>query len=369
MTELQRELTTIGGSIHFAILHPDLKYIANILSLLAIVLTVIVLVSSIVYMAPVDPARMTFGQRADQETVAKKRAELHLDQPISTQIWYYICDLSPLSKGKPSYYREKGVAHWQLTQGESDAWMLKVPYLRESYQSGKPVLHLLAEAVPKTLILAITAILIAFVLGCIGGVLAAVYRDTWIDRSIISLTVLGISVPSYVSAIVLALVFGYLLRDYTGLNIQGSIFDLDDMGDDRVYLRNLILPAIALGVRPLSIITQLMRSSLLDVLTMDYMRTAQAKGLSFMTAVRKHAVGNALNPVLTAATGWFASLLAGAFFVEQVFNFKGVGELTVNALINYDIPLILGCTIFISVIFIIINMSMDFLYRWLDPKM
>lgn len=343
--------------------------VKNILSAIAIVLTVIVLVSSIIYMAPVDPARMTFGQRADQETVALKRAELHLDEPVYVQIWYYIKDLSPIATGSSSFYKSKGVAVCRLTGDEDSGWLLKSPYLRESFQSGRPVLQLLVEAVPKTIILAVCAILIAFLLGCVSGTVAAIYRDTWLDRSIISLTVLGISVPSYVSAMILALVFGYLLRDYTGLNIQGSIFDLDDMGNERIYLRNLILPAIALGVRPLSIITQLMRSSLLDVISMDYLRTAQSKGLTFLQAVRKHAITNALNPVLTAATGWFASLLAGAFFVEQVFNFKGVGELTVNALINYDIPLILGCTIFICSIFIVINMGMDALYRFVDPKL
>jgi len=313
-----------------------MNFVYKLGSVFLVLVSVVILISAIIYIAPVDPARLTFGQRSDAEAVARKQKELHLDKPLFIQLGYYLNDIS---------------------------------YLRSSFQSGKPVSSLLMEAIPKTLVLALTAIFIAFLFGCTLGVFAALYKDTWIDRSIISFTVLGISVPSYVSAIVLALIFGYILKSYTGLNIQGSIIDLDDLGNERIYWKNLILPAIALGIRPLSIITQLMRSSLLDVLNMDYLRTAQSKGLSFIAAIKKHAVRNSLNPVLTAATGWFASLLAGAFFVEQVFNFKGVGELTVNALINYDIPVILGCTLFISFIFIIINMSMDTLYRLIDPKM
>ena len=332
-----------------------------------VLISVIVIISAIIYTAPVDPARLTFGQRADQETVDRKRTELHLDKPLYAQIAHYLNDVSPISWGSADFYRKNNHTAYQLT-GSNKGIVVKAPYLRSSYQSGKPVLLLLKEAIPKTLILAFLAIIIAFIIGCLLGTISAVMKDTWIDRSIITLTVLGISVPSYVSAILLALVFGYLLKDYTGLNIQGSIFDLDDMGNNKIYFKNLILPAIALGVRPLSVITQLMRSSLLDVMGMDYIRTAQSKGLTFIQSIKKHAVKNALNPVLTAASGWFASLLAGAFFVEQVFNFKGVGELTVNALINYDVPVVLGCTIFISFVFIVINLSMDLIYRILDPK-
>lgn len=331
-------------------------------------MSVVVVISTIINLAPVDPARLTFGQRADVETVERKRAELHLDKSLPAQIMYYLNDLSPIAWGSKSYYSSKGVGVLKIGRGDK-GFLLKEPYMRTSYQSGKPVAALLKEAIPKTLILAASAMVLAFIIGVLLGSIAALMKDTWIDRSIISLTVLGISVPSYVSAIVLALVFGYLLKDYTGLSIQGSIFDLDDMGDERIYLKNLILPMIALGVRPLSIITQLMRSSLLDILSMDYMRTAQAKGLSYIQAVKKHAVRNALNPVVTASTGWFASLLAGAFFVEEVFNFKGVGELTVNALINYDIPVILGCTLFICCTFIVINFLLDVLYKFLDPKL
>lgn len=350
-------------------LSDSMQLLVKIVSSVLVLVSVVVLISAIIYLAPVDPARLTFGQRSDADAIARKQQELHLDKQLHYQLLYYLNDISPIGIGSATDYQSKGVGAVTLLPRGHRSLLLKWPYLRTSYQSGKPVAGLLMDTVPKTMILALTAILIAFFLGCICGTIAAVAKDTWLDRSIISLTVLGISVPSYVSAIVLALVFGYLLKDYTGLNIQGSIFDLDDLGNEKVYWRNLLLPAIALGVRPLAIITQLMRSSLLDVMNMDYIRTAQSKGLTFLAAVRKHAIRNALNPVLTAATGWFASLLAGAFFVEQVFNFKGVGELTVKALINYDIPVILGCTLFICSVFIFINFALDGLYKLLDPRM
>ncbi len=316
-----------------------------------------------------DPARLTFGQRTDSAAVERKQAELFLDKPLHIQMLYYLNDISPVSIGDGKRYVNKNIPCIKFFGGDKEkGLLLKAPYLRESFQSGKSVATLLKEAIPKTLILAIAAMGIAIIFGIILGIIAALVKDTWLDQFIIGVSVIGISVPSYVSAIVLALIFGFLLRDYTGLNIQGSIFDINDIGDEVVVWKNLILPAIALGVRPLSIITQLMRSSLLDVMTQDYMRTAKAKGLEFKNIILNHGVKNSLNPVFTAVTGWFASLLAGAFFVENVFNFKGIGGLTVTALINYDIPVLLGCVIFVCTVFIGINILVDYGYRVFDPK-
>jgi len=332
-----------------------------------VLISAVVLISSIIYLAPVDPARLTFGQRSDGAAVERKQAELFLDKPLHIQMLYYINDISPIGIGDGGRYAQREVPFFKIG-GEGSGLLIKKPYFRESFQSGRSVSALLIEAIPKTLILAITAMMIAILFGVVLGVIAALVKDTWLDQAIIGISVLGISVPSYVSAIVLALVFGFLLRDYTGLNIQGSIFDINDIGDEVIVWKNLILPAVALGVRPLAIITQLMRSSLLDVMTQDYMRTAKAKGLAFRKVVVQHAMKNSLNPVFTAVTGWFASLLAGAFFVENVFNFKGIGGLTVNALINYDIPVLLGCVIFVCLVFICINILVDYGYRIFDPK-
>ena len=133
-------------------------------------------------------------------------------------------------------------------------------------------------------------------------------------------------------------------------------------------LKNLILPAITLGVRPLAVFMQLTRNSMLDVLSMDYVRTATAKGLSFQTVVVKHALRNALNPVITAISGWLASLLAGAVFVEIVFGWKGLGLIMLNALNTYDLPVVMGCIILVAVIFVVINMLVDVLYGIFDPR-
>ena len=334
-----------------------------------VLVSAVILISSIIYLAPVDPARLTFGQRTDSAAVERKQAELFLDKPLHIQMLYYLNDISPVSYGNGERYVNRDVSHVKLLESSrGKGLLLKAPYFRESFQSGKSVALLLKDAIPKTLILALAAIGIAIFFGIILGIIAALVKDTWLDQFIIGFSVIGISVPSYVSAIVLALIFGFVLRDYTGLNIQGSIFDINDIGDEVVVWKNLLLPAIALGVRPLAIITQLMRSSLLDVLSQDYMRTAKAKGLEFKKIVMRHGVKNSLNPVFTAVTGWFASLLAGAFFVENVFNFKGVGDLTVNALINYDIPVLLGCVIFVCTAFIIINILVDYGYKIFDPK-
>jgi len=250
----------------------------------------------------------------------------------------------------------------------SKSLILKQPYLRESYQTGRSVSAILSEAIPKTILLALASICLATILGIFLGGIAAVYKNSITDHIAVICSVIGYSLPSYVTAILLALIFGYFLGDWTGLNIQGSIIELDDFGDKKVVLKNLILPAIALGIRPVAIITLLTRSSMMDVLQMDYIRTAKAKGVQKITLVTKHALRNALNPVVTAISGWFAALLAGAFFVENVFNFKGLGEVTVTALINFDIPIVLGSVIFTAITFVMINVLVDIVYVYLDPR-
>ncbi|MEP6595620.1 MAG: ABC transporter permease, partial [Ginsengibacter sp.] len=163
--------------------------------------------------------------------------------------------------------------------------------------------------------------------------------------------------------------FGIVLHNYTGLNLTGSWFDIDETtGEKYLTLKNLILPAITLGIRPLAIITQLTRSSMLDVLNQDYIRTAYAKGLNKRTVIFKHALRNALNPVITAITGWFAELLAGAFFVEYIFGWKGIGKVTVDALDKLDYPVVMGSVLFSATFFIIINILADLLYGVIDPR-
>jgi peptide/nickel transport system permease protein len=169
--------------------------------------------------------------------------------------------------------------------------------------------------------------------------------------------------------IIIAYVFGFLLSSYTGLHITGNWFEMDvNTGEKRLTLQNLILPAITLGIRPLAIITQLTRSAMLDVLDQDYIRTAYAKGLSKRVVVWKHALLNALNPVITAITGWFAELLAGAFFIEYIFGWKGIGKVTVDALEKLDFPVVMGSVLVAATFFIVINILADILYGIVDPR-
>ena len=150
--------------------------------------------------------------------------------------------------------------------------------------------------------------------------------------------------------------------------MTGSLFEYDAFTGKHLVLKNLLLPAIALGMRPLAIIAQLTRSAMLDVLSQDYIRTAYAKGLSRHRVIFKHALPNALNPVITTISGWLAELLAGSFFVEYIFGWKGVGRITVDALDKFDFPLVMGCIILTALIFIVINSITDLLYRILDPR-
>jgi peptide/nickel transport system permease protein len=245
----------------------------------------------------------------------------------------------------------------------------KKPYLRQSYQSKRDVTSIIAEAFPKTLVLATASIVLAMIIGVLLGILAAIHKDSFLDRILLVLSSLGMSIPSFFAAIIIAWLFAFVLADYTGLEMFGSLYSVDDYtGEVYLNLKNLILPALTLGIRPLAIVVSLTRSSLLDVLSQDYIRTAYAKGLSQGQVIFRHALKNALNPVLTAITGWFASLMAGAVFVEYVFDWKGIGIVIVDALEKYDLPVIMGSVLFISVVLIIVNILVDLLYTLLDPR-
>ncbi len=336
----------------------------GILVLVLVTLTV----SAIIYLAPVDPTRLTFGQRSDSATVKAKKSELGLDQPLYVQLQKYLNDLCPISVYGDCVEMRQKYNYLKIIDLGQNCLVLKSPYLRESYQSGRKVSQILLDAIPKTALLALVAISFATLIGILLGVLASLFQNTWIDNLTSILSIIGYSLPSYVAAIFFALIFAYWLGDFTGLNIQGSVYELDDLGNEKIIWKNLILPAIALGLRPVAIITLLTRSTMLDVLSQDFIRTAKAKGVSYFTTIFKHALRNALNPVITAISGWFAALLTGAFFIESVFSYKGLGEVTVNALINFDIPVVLGSVLFTACIFIVVNILADILYAYMDPR-
>jgi peptide/nickel transport system permease protein len=313
-----------------------------------------------------DPSRLIIGQRADAATQENIRKELYLDQPKWKQFLLYLNDVSPVCLYTNSQIAEKRIKGIFL--GGSIKLVLKLPYLRRSYQSKKDVWEVLMDALPGTIILATTAMLFATIIGIGLGVLAAVKKNTWMDTSSILASVLGISAPSFFMGIVIAYLFGFVLSRYTGLHMTGSLFGTDPFHGRQLQLQNLILPALTLGIRPLAIIVQLTRGSMLDVLNQDYIRTAYAKGLSQRTVIWKHALRNALNPVITAITGWFAELLAGAFFVEYIFGWKGIGKTTVDALEKLDFPVVMGSVLISSAFFILINILADLLYGIVDPR-
>ncbi len=313
-----------------------------------------------------DPARLVLGQTGDSATIQNVRKELALDQPKWKQFLFYLNDVSPISINTEKDIQEKQLKGFFI--GGKEKIGFKIPYLRRSYQSKRPVITILMEALPGTIILSFSAMLLAILLGIPLGVLSAVKQNTWMDSSAVFTSVLGISAPSFFIGIVIAYIFGFVLHKYTGLYMTGSLYEYDPVSGKHLALQNLILPAITLGIRPLAIITQLTRSAMLDVLNKDYIRTAYAKGLSKKAVVWKHALPNALNPVATAVTGWFAELLAGTFFIEYIFNWKGIGKVTVDALENLDFPVVMGSVLVTASFFVIVNILADVLYTVIDPR-
>lgn len=335
----------------------------------AVMLGIVVVVFFLFNILPVDPARMTQGQRADVQSLQAVRKEFGLDKPVPVQFLYYINDLSPLSIHENTLTERQKYRYITLLHfSQKKVIALKWPYLRRSYQTSKDVASLLIEVVPNTLILATTAMLFAIIIGVFLGIGSAINKDTWIDRSALAFSTLGISAPSFFAGIIIAWIFGFVLSKYTGLNMSGSLYSYDPFKGRVVIWKNLLLPMITLGFRPLAIIVQLTRNAMLDVLGQDYIRTARAKGLSEHTIIYRHALKNALNPVITAIATWFASLLAGSFFVEYIFGYNGLGKTTVNALEMSDFPVVMGAILFIAFIFVVINILVDVVYVWIDPR-
>lgn len=325
---------------------------------------------------PGDPARLMLGQHADQRSIDVIQKDLGRDKPLYIQYVMYMNDLSPISihneknnfaanflnKNKYTYTRLFAV-------GNETVVVLKYPYLRRSYQNKTKVIDIIKETLPETAVLAVASILLASILGIVIGVFSAIYKDTWFDKSSLVFAILWMSGPSFYIGLILAYIFGHVLSEYTHLNFVGSLFVVDDYGNgEYIEWKNLILPAITLGLRPLAIIIQLTRSSMLDVLSQDYVRTATAKGLGFYSVTFKHALKNALSPVMTAISGSFAAMMAGSVFVEEVFDWKGIGKETVYALQKYDVPVVMGTVLVIAAIFVMINTLVDIIYGILDPR-
>jgi peptide/nickel transport system permease protein len=336
------------------------------------VITVIFLLFNVL---PGDPARMMLGQRADSLSIAAINKDLGRDKPLMTQYIMYLNDLSPISwynikDESNTFYLDstKYGQPWKIKMGAS-ALVFKAPYLRRSYQTKRKVTELIKETMPETFALAFASMLIASVLGIGFGIIAAIKKNSFFDRFSFVVAIIGMSGPSFFIGLLLMLLFGFVLSDYTGLKVVGSLYMVDEYtGKEVMHLQNLILPAITLGLRPWAIVLQLTRSSLLEVMSHDYIRTAKAKGLSYYKVIFKHALKNALNPVITSISGWLAGLMAGAVLVERVFDWKGIGSAVVEALDNYDLPVVMGSTLVFATIFIVINILVDITYGILDPR-
>ena len=349
------------------------KFIYSIFILLGVVSLIFFMFNVL----PGDPARMMLGQRADSASIKAIHQDLGLDKPKWKQYLKYINDLSPLSIHETVdrtnyFYLDNHIYSPSvrlLLLSSHRSLILKKPYLRRSYQSKKNVSDIIRETLPNTLILAGCAIVFASLAGILLGILSALYKDSWYDRVSMVVSSLGMSLPSFFAAILFGWIFAFVLARFTHLNLTGNLKMMDDFGEGIHYeWKNLILPVFTLGIRPLAVFIQLTRNSMLEVLSQDYIRTARAKGLSEPVVILKHALKNALNPVITAISGWFASMMAGVVFVEYIFAWKGLGYVIVDALTNYDLPLVLGCVLIISVIFIIINFLVDIAYSLLDPR-
>ncbi|MDA9003601.1 ABC transporter permease [Flavobacteriales bacterium] len=346
---------------------------------LAYTLLVVWGVSTLVFclfsILPGDPSRMMLGQRDNEQMRLTIQKKYGFDKPLLQQYAYFINDLVPISIHSTNSDDFSNLAkHAYSVVGSIHTKkfdvVLKAPYLRESFvRKGVSVSSIIAHTLPNTFVLALTSMSFALVLGISFGLVCALYEHKFIDQFLSSTAVFGMALPSFFSAIIIAWLFGYVYQKYTGLSMTGSLYEVDDYGrGETLVLKNLVLPAFTLGIRPLAVVLQLTRNSILDTLQEDYIRTARAKGLSNFRVLIFHALPNALNPVITAASGWLASMLAGAVFVEFIFGWNGIGKEIVYALDYLDLPLVMGAVLTLSICFVFITIFTDILYFILDPR-
>ena len=314
------------------------------------------------------PEQILSGQRTDKATTDAIVRDLGLDQPVYAQAISYLNDVSPISVYSQDN-TPNGIKGIEMKFTNHSVW-IKWPYLRRSFQTKRLVSEMLSEAFIGTMILAFAAILIAVVIGIPLGVFAARKEGSFVDKSIVAFSTLGISVPSFFSAMLLSWLFGFVWNQYTGLPMTGSWRELSADGSRFIWKpENLILPAFALGLRPVAVFIQLARNNMADTLKLDFIQTAKAKGLSTKKVLWKHAFPNALNPLVTSIGGWFSSLLAGSFFTEYIFQWKGLGKVTIEALQQSDFPVVMGGVLFTACLFFVINTLTEVLYVWIDPRL
>ena len=332
------------------------------------VLLGLVLFIFVLFQALPNAEDLLTSQRADAKTKQAIVAELGLDQPLHKQAIYYVNDLSLISVYDSTSQKLKYLSGFALNQGKWQVW-LKLPYLRTSFQSKQPVGGMLFQAFLGTMILAMAAMLIALMFGIPLGIVAAMKQGKALDHLIVGFSAIGISMPSFFSAMIFSWLFGFVWHEYTHLPMTGSLYEIDELGENRtMVLSNMILPALALGIRPLAVFIQLTRNTMVEMLAQDFVRTARSKGLSKWQATVKHALPNAMNPLITSVGGWFSSLLAGSFFTEYIFQWRGLGKVTIEALQQSDFPVVMGAVLFTACVFFVLHTITELLYVWIDPR-
>ena len=284
---------------------------------------VLVVAFLLLYVAPGDPVMAMVGERADEATIARLRAELRLDDPLPVQFGHYIAGIAKGDLGK-------------------------------SYITNRPIRKDIMERFPKTLQLAGAAMLLATVLGVTLGVLSGRRPGSTIDRVGLAIAYLGISFPVYWVGLLLILLFAVTLHWLPPSGFGG--------------LRYLALPALALGMRSIAFLARMTRSAMLDALGADYVRTARAKGLSEFLVVGRHALRNAMIPIITVLGLDFGAYLTGSILTETIFSWPGLGRYVVNAIARRDLPAIQGSVLFLSAVFVLVNLVTDVAYAKADPR-
>jgi peptide/nickel transport system permease protein len=307
-----------------------LRFIALRLALaVPTLLAISFLVFAAAYLSPSDPVDIILGQRASPEAKARTRAEWGLDKPLLTRYANYVGGI--------------------VTRGD----------FGRSYMTREPVVQRIARGFPNTALLAVSALALSLLVGVPLGILAAVYADRWPDRAVMGLALGGVAVPSFVLGplLVLYLAVGWKIFKPIGFALP-----------NRVGWEYFILPVVVLSLRSLAVITRLTRAAMLETLGQDYIRTARAKGLSTGSVLFKHALKNAFPPILTVAGITFGYLLSGSFVIETFFTIPGIGADSINCILNRDYPVIQGMALLLATIFVLVNLTVDILYGFLDPR-
>lgn len=309
-----------------------MSYIFNrILSLLPTLFVPMLFVFILLHLAPGDPASVMLGSDATGEQVEELREKMGLNDPLLVQLFAFTKQLATLDLGDSIFLKE-------------------------------PVITLIYEHMGTTIMLTIYALTIAIVVGMLSGIVSAVYRNKPIDQIAMTGAMIGVSMPEFWFGLMLILVFAVNLQWFpvTGyVPLSEGFF---------ACIRSLTLPAVSLGFVQAAFIARITRTSMLDVIHEDFVRTAKAKGLPDRVIVFKHILRNAFIPILTVIGISVAVLMGGAIAIETVFSLPGIGRMMINAVSRRDYPLIQGIVLFISVVFILINLIVDIIYTWVDPR-